>query len=119
MGQLEYEISVLSPLRRVDDITQIKIGRDGLVIWKDNTEGILLPQVPTEFGWNRKTFLEQICVKAGLPTNAWHDEDTDLFTFSAVVFGEHTPEPVNPAQPGFGADESRSPRRLGQGLPRP
>ena len=119
LGKLEYEISVLSPLRRVTDIKQIRIGRDGLVLWKGSAEGILLPQVPTEFGWDRKTFLEQLCVKAGLPTSAWQDEEADLFTFSALVFGEHTPEPINPSQPGFGADESRSPRQPGQDLLRP
>jgi AmmeMemoRadiSam system protein B/AmmeMemoRadiSam system protein A len=119
LGQLEYEISVLSPLRRVSDIKEIKIGRDGLVIWKGDAEGILLPQVPTEFGWDRKTFLEQICAKAGLPTNAWQDEGADLFTFSALVFGENTPEPIIPTQPGLGRDESRSPRRPGQDSLRP
>jgi uncharacterized protein (TIGR00296 family) len=106
-------------LRRVTDINKIRIGRDGLVIWKGNAEGILLPQVPTEFGWNTRTFLEQVCVKAGLPTNAWRDEGTDLFAFTAVVFGEHTPEPLIPTQPDFGRHEGRSPGGLGQDLPRP
>ena len=114
LGQLEYEISVLSPLRRVTDMKQIRIGRDGLVVWKGSAEGILLPQVPTEFGWDRKTFLEQVCVKAGLPTNAWQDEETDIFMFSALVFGEDTPEPFTPPQSQLGGDELRLPRRPGQ-----
>jgi len=114
LGKLEYEISVLSPLRRVTDIKQIRIGRDGLVLWKGSAEGILLPQVPTEFGWDRKTFLEQLCVKAGLPTNAWQDEETDIFMFSALVFGEDTPEPFTAPQSQLGGDELRLPRRPGQ-----
>jgi AmmeMemoRadiSam system protein B/AmmeMemoRadiSam system protein A len=100
LGQLEYEISVLSPLRRVTDIKQIRVGQHGLVIRKGDYEGLLLPQVPTEQGWDRKTFLEQTCLKAGLPPQAWQDEDADLFMFSALVFGEHPPpEPPNLEEP--------------------
>lgn len=96
LGELEYEISVLSPLRRVTDIKQIRVGQHGLLIKKGDYEGLLLPQVPTEEGWDRKTFLEQTCLKAGLPPQAWQDEDADLFMFSALVFGEHAPpEPPN------------------------
>jgi len=89
LGDLEYEISVLSPLRRVTDVKQIQVGRHGLVVKKGNYEGLLLPQVPTEQHWDRMTFLEQTCVKAGLPTSAWKDEETDIFSFTALVFGEH------------------------------
>jgi AmmeMemoRadiSam system protein A len=88
LGRLEYEVSVLSPLRRVLDINQIQVGRDGLVVRKGGREGLLLPQVPTEQGWNRRTFLEQTCVKAGLPPRAWQDADTDIFSFTALVFGD-------------------------------
>lgn len=90
LGLLEYEISVLSPLRRVTDVQEIKVGRDGLLIKRGETEGVLLPQVPTEQHWDRPTFLEQVCLKAGLPTSAWQDDDSDLFMFSALVFGEHS-----------------------------
>ena len=89
LGDLEYEISVLSPLRRVTDVKQIQVGRHGLIVNKGNYEGLLLPQVPTEQHWDRMTFLEQTCVKAGLPTSAWKDEETDIFSFTALVFGEH------------------------------
>jgi AmmeMemoRadiSam system protein A len=92
LGILEYEISVLSPLRKVEDINQIHVGQHGLLIRKGDYEGVLLPQVPTEEGWDRNTFLEQVCVKAGLPQQAWKDEDADLFMFSALVFAE----PTNP-----------------------
>jgi hypothetical protein len=100
LPQLEYEISVMSPLRRVLDIKEIKVGKHGLIMKKGNIEGILLPQVPVEEHWDRTTFLEQTCVKAGLPRPCWKDDDTDIFMFTALVFGEHrsmeaaTPDPV-------------------------
>ena len=88
LSSLEYEISVLSPLRRVLDVKQIKVGRDGLLIKKGKYEGVLLPQIATEYGWNRRTLLEETCLKAGLPKHAWRDEDTDIFAFTVVVFGD-------------------------------
>ncbi len=88
LSLLEYEISVLSPLRRVLDVKQIRVGRDGLVIKKGENEGLLLPQVATEQRWDRNTFLEQACRKAGLPAKAWLDPDTDIFSFTALVFGD-------------------------------
>jgi len=88
LGQLEYEISVLSPLRRVTDWKQIQVGRDGLLVWKAESQGVLLPQVASEGHWDRTTFLNQTCVKAGLPARCWQDEDTDVFRFTALVFGE-------------------------------
>lgn len=88
LGELRYEVSVLSPLRRVLDVRNIEVGRDGLVIRRGDSEGLLLPQIPVEQGWDRATFLEQACLKAGLPANAWRDERTDIFSFTALVFGE-------------------------------
>ncbi len=89
LPKLEYEISVLSPLRRVTDIEEIKVGQHGLLMKNGDSEGLLLPQVPVEQGWDRQTFLEQTCRKAGMATSCWKDEDTDIFMFTAVVFGEH------------------------------
>ena len=89
LPKLEYEISVLSPLRRVLDIEQIKVGQHGLLMRNGDNEGLLLPQVPVEQGWDRQTFLEQTCRKAGMRSDCWKDEDTDIFMFTAVVFGEH------------------------------
>ena len=89
LPQLEYEISVLSPLRRVTDIEQIQVGRDGLLMKNADHEGLLLPQVPVEQKWDRQTFLEQTCVKAGMHSGCWKDENTDIFKFTAVVFNEH------------------------------
>jgi hypothetical protein len=91
LPQLEYEISVLSPLRRVTDIQQIKVGEHGLLMKNGDSEGLLLPQVPVEQKWDRQTFLEQTCAKAGMARDCWKDEDTDIFSFTAVVFGEHKP----------------------------
>jgi AmmeMemoRadiSam system protein B/AmmeMemoRadiSam system protein A len=88
---LDYEISVLSPLRRVTDIQQIKVGEHGLLMKNGDSEGLLLPQVPVEQNWDRQTFLEQTCAKAGMSPGCWKDEDTDIFMFTAVVFGEHRP----------------------------
>ncbi len=90
LAELDYEISVLSPLRRVLDVKQIQVGRHGLVIKKGEREGLLLPQVATEQKWNRQTLLEQTCVKAGLPPQAWQEPDTDIFLFTALVFGDHS-----------------------------
>ncbi len=85
---LEYEISVLSPLRRIYDVKQIEVGRHGLVIKKGYAMGLLLPQVPVEQHWDRATFLREACIKAGLEPNAWQDPETDIFTFTALVFNK-------------------------------
>ncbi len=89
LDQLEYEVSVLSPLRRVLDVKEIVTGRHGLVVKRGAREGLLLPQVATEQKWDRMKFLEQTCLKAGLPPNAWRDPETDIFAFTAFVFSEH------------------------------
>jgi AmmeMemoRadiSam system protein B/AmmeMemoRadiSam system protein A len=86
---LEYEISVLSPLRRVLDVREIQVGTHGLVMKQGRREGLLLPQVPVEQGWNRETFLAQTCVKAGMLADCWKDDRTDIFSFTALVIEEH------------------------------
>ena len=90
LPSLSYEISVLSPLRRVTDVQQIKVGEHGLLMKNGDSEGLLLPQVPTEQKWDRQTFLEQTCRKAGMNANCWKVDETDIFSFTAVVFGEHS-----------------------------
>jgi AmmeMemoRadiSam system protein B/AmmeMemoRadiSam system protein A len=90
LDQLEYEISVLSPIRRVTDIDKIVVGKHGLLMKKGDREGLLLPQVAAERGWDTETFLAQTCRKAGLPEDAWRSEQTDIFAFTAVVFDEHS-----------------------------
>ena len=88
LPKLAYEISVLSPFKKISDTNQIKVGKHGLLIRKGRNEGLLLPQVATDYQWDRLTFLQQTCRKAGLPTNAWQAPDADIFIFSAFVFGE-------------------------------
>jgi AmmeMemoRadiSam system protein A len=87
LPHLAYEISVLSPLRPVADPEEIVIGRDGLFLLAGERTGLLLPQVPVERGWHREAFLRAICLKAGLPEDAWRWPDARLFRFEAEVFG--------------------------------
>ena len=89
LAEIDYEISVLSPLRRVLDPEKIEVGVHGLLIKQGDKEGLLLPQVPLEWKWDRETFLAQTCHKAGLPLDAWKDPATDIFAFRAVVFREN------------------------------
>ncbi|HEY4641283.1 MAG TPA: AmmeMemoRadiSam system protein A [Thermoanaerobaculia bacterium] len=88
LEQLEIEISVMGPIERVANIEEIVVGRDGLIISRGAYAGLLLPQVATEYGWDRRTFLEQTCRKAGLPPDAWRAQDCRTEKFSAFVFGE-------------------------------
>jgi AmmeMemoRadiSam system protein B/AmmeMemoRadiSam system protein A len=86
LGQLEYEISVLTPLRRIKDVEEIQVGIHGIYMKRGVSSGLLLPQVATEWGWDRTTFLEHTCTKAGLPEDAWKDKKTEIYIFSADVF---------------------------------
>jgi uncharacterized protein len=86
--ELTFELSILSPLKQIADTNEIEVGTHGLYIVRDFHSGLLLPQVATECGWDRKTFLEQTCCKAGLPPDAWRDPDTRIYAFSADVFGD-------------------------------
>ena len=94
LPELDYEISVLSAMRRVLDTKQIKPGRDGLLMKREGAEGLLLPQVASDEHWDRITFLNQTCRKAGLAPDAWQDSDTDIFSFTALVFGGHRARPL-------------------------
>jgi AmmeMemoRadiSam system protein A len=84
--QLEISLSILSPLQpiKADDV---EVGKHGLLISQHGHRGLLLPQVPTEHGWDRETFLDQTCHKAGLPEDAWKKGAT-IEAFTAEVFGE-------------------------------
>lgn len=86
LAEIEIEISVLSPLKKVEDINDIKIGKHGLLLRKGFYSGLLLPQVPVEYGWDRMTFLRQLAVKAGLPPDGW--QGGELYSFTAEVFSE-------------------------------
>lgn len=81
LPHLRVEVSVLSPLRVIDDPAAVEVGTHGLLISQAGRHGLLLPQVATEFGWDRDTFLRQACLKAGLPGDAWkHGAEIQVFT---------------------------------------
>jgi AmmeMemoRadiSam system protein A len=82
----DIEISVLTPLRRIADVEEIQVGIHGIYIEKGLDSGLLLPQVATENGWDRETFLGYACMKAGLSSDAWKMADTRIYIFSADVF---------------------------------
>ena len=84
------EISVMGPIEPVRDVEEIVVGRDGLIVSRGRNTGLLLPQVATEYGWNRDVFLEQTCRKAGLPGDAWRLPDCRIERFPAEVFNEQT-----------------------------
>lgn len=88
LGEIDIEISVLSPLRRVTDPNEIAVGTHGILMRRGGFQGVLLPQVATEWGWDREAFLRNTCRKAGLPLDAWKDPTTVIEVFSAQVFGE-------------------------------
>jgi AmmeMemoRadiSam system protein A len=84
--ETDIEISVLTPMKKIEHIEEIEVGINGIYIEKGGYSGLLLPQVATENGWDRKTFLEYTCMKAGLPRDAWTSKDTVIYVFSADVF---------------------------------
>ncbi len=88
LGEIEIEVSVLSPLRRVDDASDIVVGRHGVVVKQEHRQGVFLPQVAVENGWDRDTMLTVLCAeKAGLPPDAWR-RGAELYVFTTQAFGE-------------------------------
>ncbi|MHC4475585.1 MAG: AmmeMemoRadiSam system protein A [Planctomycetota bacterium] len=88
LEQLDIEISVLSPLKPTDEPLSLRLGVDGIYIKKGGTSGCFLPQVATETGWTKEEFLSYCCAhKAGLSADAWQDPDTEVYLFTADVFG--------------------------------
>ena len=88
LKDIDIEISVLSPMKRIKDVNEVEVGKHGILMRRGMCQGVLLPQVATEYGWDRETFLENTCHKAGLPADAWKDPETVIEIFSADVFGE-------------------------------
>ena len=88
LNDIVLEISLLSPLKKIDSPDAIEIGKHGLVISDGLNKGLLLPQVATENNWDKITFLEHTCEKARLPRDAWKSEKTEILIFSAEVFEE-------------------------------
>ncbi|MBZ5719782.1 MAG: AmmeMemoRadiSam system protein A [Acidobacteriia bacterium] len=87
LPELEISLSILSPLRPIRQ-EEVEIGKHGLLVSLGGHRGLLLPQVPVEHGWDRTTFLQQTCRKAGLPQDAWQRGAT-LEAFTAEIFGDH------------------------------
>lgn len=87
LSELSLDISVLGPTFAIES-KDVVVGRHGLVVESAGRRGLLLPQVPLEWGWEARTFLEHTCKKAGLPTSAWKEPNTRLLAFEAEVFGE-------------------------------
>jgi uncharacterized protein (TIGR00296 family) len=92
-----FEVSVLTPPEPVivdnpkEYISKIKVREDGLIVEKGPYKGLLLPQVPVEWGWCEEEFLCQCCVKAGLPPDSWLTKGVKIYKFKAIIFGEESP----------------------------
>jgi AmmeMemoRadiSam system protein B/AmmeMemoRadiSam system protein A len=83
----DIEISVLTPMILIDNVDEITVGRDGLYMVRGNYSGLLLPQVPVEHNWDRETFLDQTCMKAGMGPGCWKQSGTQIYKFQADIFG--------------------------------
>ena len=88
LKDIRIEISVLSQPKRVRDVNEIKMGTHGVIVKHGLNSGVYLPQVATETGWSKEEFLSNLCTKAGLPADTWKDKKTELYIFTAQVFGE-------------------------------
>ena len=94
LGAVRIEVTVLTPPTKVivtkpaEYLKKIKVGRDGLIIKKGFYTGLLLPQVPVEYGWNTETYLEHLCLKAGLPKDAWKEDGVIIEAFQGEIFSE-------------------------------
>lgn len=97
LDKITFEVTILTPPQEIktDDHhmlpTKIKVGRDGLIIKQGHYSGLLLPQVPVEYGWNEKEFLSHTCQKAGLPSDCWLQKQTKVFSFEGIIFKEQKP----------------------------
>jgi uncharacterized protein len=97
LDNVVFEVSVLTPPEEIEVanpkeyLTKIKAGRDGLIIEKGSCKGLLLPQVPVEWGWCEEEFLCQCSIKAGLPPDSWLTKGVKIYKFEAIIFEEETP----------------------------
>ena len=88
LPQITIEISALTPLEKIDDTDVIKVGTHGIYIVSGRRRGVLLPQVAVEYGFDRNTFLDQTCIKAGLAPGSWRVMPVDIYIFKAEIFRE-------------------------------
>jgi uncharacterized protein (TIGR00296 family) len=96
LDSLTVEVTVLTPPEPITVPPQelpkaIKVGRDGLIVRCGAASGLLLPQVPVEWGWNEEEFLSQTCLKAGLPPNCWLNPECKFYKFQGQIFTETEP----------------------------
>jgi AmmeMemoRadiSam system protein A len=87
LPRTRLEISVLSLPQRIEDVTEIEVGKHGIIVTQGFHRGLLLPQVPVEWGWDRDTYLNHGCMKAGLEEDAWK-KGAEIQTFTAQVFSD-------------------------------
>ena len=98
LNSITFEVTVLTPPKKIiasnpeEYLKQIKVGRDGLIVKYGFYSGLLLPQVPIEYRWNEKEFLEYTCEKAGLPKNYWKNPEMEIQKFEGIVFKEENPD---------------------------
>jgi len=85
---LIFEVTVLSPMRKISDVSEIEVGRHGVYLTKGWHSAVFLPQVATEQGWDREDLLAHLCVKAGLPDAAWKETDAFFQVFEGRVIEE-------------------------------
>ncbi len=88
LQEIEIEISVISPMKKIKGVDEIEVGKHGLLLERGMSRGLLLPQVATEYGWDRETFLNQTARKAGLEPTAWKKPGTTISIFTAEIFDE-------------------------------
>ena len=97
LDSILVDLSVLTPPEKIEYsnpeelLELVKVGRDGLIAIRGMFRGLLLPQVPVDWKWNTKQFLEHTCNKAGLPADVWKDPETEFMSFQAEIFGEEKP----------------------------
>ena len=94
MDDISIEISVLGDYSDMGEVAELEIGRHGLIIEKGRKRGLLLPQVATDHKWSAREFLAQVCVKAGLPKDAWSHHDAKVGLFTAQVFNDESHPPL-------------------------
>jgi len=97
LNSITFEVTILTSPKKIivnkpeEYLSKIKVGRDGLIVKHGVYSGLLLPQVPLEYGWNEEEFLEHTCEKAGLPKNYWKNLETEIQKFEGIVFKEEKP----------------------------
>ena len=97
LDSITFEVTVLTPPKKIEVNepseypSKIKVGQDGLIVKFGYNSGLLLPQVPVEYGWNEKEFLEYTCEKAGLPKEYWKKKEVEIKKFQGKVFKETEP----------------------------